>query len=143
MSIELIPALLAGAIAAFLMALARMGMKKMGMNLRMDVMSMLGKMVNSGRKVGMLIHIALGAILGLVYAWIFVFMEASLHLWLLGLLVGFAHWIVAGILLSMMPGVSAFAKNFGKQDIMGFLIGHLLFGLLVGTCYAYLITVYI
>jgi hypothetical protein len=138
MTIEYTPALLAGVIAAILMIAARMGMKKMGMPLQMDVLSMLGQKIGKGRIAGMSIHVALGAIFALPYALGFDYFGITEKLWLWGTIGGFIHWIVAGALLGMMPGVSAYAKNFGKPDMMGFLIGHLLFGLFVGTCYAVL-----
>jgi len=140
MVFELIPILLSGAIAAILMVIARVGMKKMGMPLQMDVLSMLGgKMGIIGpntRRVGMLIHIVLGAIFALPYALGFSYFNVAENLWLWGTLGGLIHWVISGALMGMMPGVGAYAKNFGKPDMIGFLIGHLLFGLFVGACYA-------
>lgn len=136
MTFELIPALTAGAVAAILMIVARIGMKKMGMPFQMDVLSMLGRMGGGGRTTGMGMHIVLGAILALPYTLGFAYFGITESLWLWGTLGGFIHWIIAGALLAVMPGVSAYAKNFGKPDVIGFLMGHLLFGFFTGTCYA-------
>jgi len=141
MTIEYILAFLAGAIAAVLMIAARIGMKKMGMPLQMDVLSMLGKMVGKGRTIGMIMHIIMGAIFAIPYAFGFYYFGIVENLWLWGTVGGFVHWVVSGALLGMMPGVSAYAKNFGKPDMMGFLMGHLLFGLFVGSCYSIFIAI--
>ncbi len=130
MTFELIPALTAGSIAAILMVVPRMGIKKMGIPLQMDVLSMLGRMG---------IHIVLGAILTIPYAYGFSYFSTEVSLWLLGIIGGFIHWIIAGALLGIMPGISMYAKNFSRPDIMGFLVGHVLFGLFVGTCYSFLV----
>lgn len=139
MTIELTSTLIAGAIAAILIITARIGMKKVGIPLQMDVLSMLGNKIGGGRRAGMAMHTILGAIFALPYVWGFVYFGISTNLWLWGILGGLAHWIVAGALLGMMPGISVYAKNFGKPDVMGFLMGHLLFGLFVGASYTYLV----
>jgi len=135
MTFELTPSLAAGASAAILMIVVRIGMKKMGMPFQMDVLSILGRMGRGGRPTGMGIHIILGAIFAIPYALGFAYFGIIENFWLWGTLGGFIHWIIAGALLAVVPGVSAYAKNFGKPDVMGFLMGHLLFGLFVGTCY--------
>jgi len=139
MNFELIPVLFAGAIAAILMLATRIGMKKLGMDLKMDVLNMLGSMIGTGRKTGMILHVLLGAVFALPYVWGLVYFNITHNFWLWGLVGGFTHWIISGVLIGVMPGVSSFAKNFGKQDIMAFLMGHLLFGIIVGISYSYLL----
>lgn len=147
MNLNLIPILLAGAVGAIVMVMARIFMKKiMGIPLQMDVLQMLGnKMGASGtstRKVGMLTHIAIGAVLAIPYAFGFSYFNIVNNIWMWGLLAGFIHWTIAGALLGKMPGVSAYAKNFGKPDVRAFLMGHLLYGLSVGIGYVYFVTLF-
>jgi hypothetical protein len=64
-----------------------------------------------------------------------------------GLLAGLIHWAIAGILLPMMDGMNscvrsgklegfgAFGAKRGGMMIAGFLMGHLLYGLIVGWLY--------
>jgi hypothetical protein len=62
---------------------------------------------------------------------------------------GAIHWVIAGMFLAMVPSMhpeipeerpapGAFAKNFGAPDVPAFLMGHLLYGFVVGVVYAYL-----
>jgi len=135
MTFELMPAIAAGATAAVLMLIIRIGMKKMGVPFSMNVLSILGGMVGRERMAGLIIHIVLGTLFALPYALGFQYLNITENLWLWGTLGGFIHWIISGGLLGMMAGISSYAKNFGKHDVVGFLIGHLLFGFFVGTCY--------
>ncbi len=72
-------------------------------------------------------------------------LESQLAAW--GLLFGFVQWIVVGMGLGMMrfmhplirsgqmDGPGPFALNFPAMTVVGFLMLHLLFGVLVGTFY--------
>lgn len=96
---------------------------------------------------GLVMHLVISALVGIVYAWIFAqfWGEAT---WSLGLLVGLFHWLVGGILLPVMDGMNrcvrdgrlkrfgAFGSGRGGMMIAGFLMGHLLYGLVVGWLYA-------
>jgi uncharacterized protein (DUF2236 family) len=71
--------------------------------------------------------------------------ESSLAAW--GLLFGFVHFVVSGMALGMMPmmhpGVRAgvvqapgiFALSYPRATAMGFLMLHVLFGVMVGSFY--------
>ena len=72
-------------------------------------------------------------------------LDSELALW--GLAFGAVHWLVAGMALGMMPMLhprikegtlmppGAFAMDYPMATMMGFLMLHLMFGILVGVFY--------
>ncbi len=151
MSFEFWPAVFAGIIGGLVMYGMRLTMKTAGIDLKMDMMRMRGTMVNvhggAGRAVGMLIHLGGSGLIAVIYAWLFDLLGARDHLWLWGLLGGAIHWVFAGLFLAMVPAMhpeiperrpvpGAFARNFGVPDVPGFLMGHVLYGVVVGILYA-------
>lgn len=154
MPFEPFAALIAGLIAGVVMELPAMSMKMMRVDMQMDINrtwgSMFGVHGGAGRGLGFLVHLALSALVGLIYAWGFPAMfNASDNLWLWGLLGGLIHWFIAGLFMGMLPAMhpeiperqpapGLFVKNFGMPDMPGFLMGHLLYGLTFGIAYAYL-----
>lgn len=152
MEFEFWPAVFAGIIGGMIMAMTRMIMRAAGVDLKMHVPRIWGTMMKiygtPGRVLGMMIHLLVSAVIALIYAWAFDLIGASGNLWLWGLLGGAIHWVLAGMFVAMMPPMhpeiperlpapGAFAKNFGTSDILGFLMGHLLYGISVGILYAY------
>lgn len=95
---------------------------------------------------GLLMHLMMSALIGIVYAWGFAqfWGEAT---WAIGLLAGLIHWALAGIVVPMMDGVhpcvrdgrirgfGAFGAKRGAMMVAGFLMTHLLFGLIMGWLY--------
>jgi hypothetical protein len=148
------PAALAGVIGGAVMFGTRLVMKKVvGVDLKMDVARMWGTMMGahgtSGRVLGFVFHLVVSALIAVVYAWAFDALGIRDDLWLWGLVGGAIHWVIAGMFLAMVPSMhpeipeerpapGAFAKNFGAPDVPAFLMGHLLYGFVVGVVYAYL-----
>ncbi len=95
---------------------------------------------------GFIMHLMLSALIAILYAWGFAVIWDRAT-WVLGLIGGVIHWVIAGIMLPIMDGMNrcvqddrirgfgAFGKNYGAMMIAGFLIGHLLYGLIVGWLY--------
>lgn len=95
---------------------------------------------------GFVMHLMISALIGIVYAWAFAQFWGQAT-WALGLLGGIVHWALAGIMLPLMDGMSrcvkdgriagfgAFGAKRGGMMIVGFLMGHLLYGLVVGWLY--------
>ncbi len=154
MEFQFLAAALAGAIGGAIMFGTRLVMKKMvGVDLKMDVARMWGTMMGvhgaPGRALGLAFHVVVSALIALIYAWAFDLLGLDGNLWLWGLVGGAVHWVIAGVFLAMVPAMhpeipeqrpapGAFAKNFGAPDVPAFLMGHLLYGLVVGILYAYL-----
>lgn len=159
-------ALVAGFAATLVMtALMQMG-AAMGMT-RMNMAVMLGSMfrkdAESARRLGMAVHLMNGLVFGLVYAvawWIF---DPSVgDAWWIGLLFGAVHSLVA---MSMMPVMSSMhprvaaatpesgsaagdvvlpkfgfgGTGFGAMTPFGILMGHLVFGLVWGLVFWWLV----
>jgi hypothetical protein len=135
---------IAGAIAmSILMAVARF----MGMNVNLEMM--LGTMLlgpgTAAWIIGFGMHLAMGAIFGLIYAAIFenVTHRAGAGT---GMLVSIGHILVAGLAMAvipvihpMMPPMDApglFMSGMGAAGIGLFIVEHLLFGAIVGAMYA-------
>lgn len=96
---------------------------------------------------GLMMHLVLSVLIAIVYAWALgqVWGHAS---WSLGLLGGAVHWAIAGLVLPMMDGMNpcvkrgalepfgSYGSKRGAMMVAGFLMAHLLFGLLVGWLYS-------
>jgi hypothetical protein len=95
---------------------------------------------------GLIMHLMFSALIALLYAWGFAAIWGQ-STWVLGLLLGAIHWVIAGVVLPMMDGMNAcvkggrigafgaFGKNYGAMMVVGFLMGHLLYGAIVGWLY--------
>ncbi len=137
----------AGAMAALLYMGIAMAPKQMTMNL----FYMLGTMMTRNRTaayvVGGMMHAVMGIAFALIHTGLYQAfgLESGLALW--GLLFGFGHWIVVGTGFAMigsmhplmrsgeMQAPGPFVKNYPAMTVMGFLMLHLVYGLLVGLLY--------
>ncbi|HEX7022740.1 MAG TPA: hypothetical protein VF171_07770 [Trueperaceae bacterium] len=95
---------------------------------------------------GLVMHLVLSALIGLAYAVGFAsfFGRAA---WNLGIVLGVYHWGLASLVLPLMDslnpcvkrgslrGMGAYAWRGGMAMVAVFLIGHLLYGLVVGWLY--------
>ncbi len=136
---------------AVMVAILYMGIAIMPTQMRMNLLLMLGTMMLPAGVMaylaGAMIHAVLSIAFGLIHVGaIAVFdIESATAAW--GLLFGLVHWAVVGMALGMMPlmhrGIQRgeveapgfYAINLGPVTAMGFLMLHLLFGLLVGVIY--------
>jgi len=132
-------------------AILYMGMAMMPGQMKMNLLYLLGTMMFRQKAVvymaGAMAHAGMSIVFALIHVGIYeaIGLDSSLAAW--GLLFGLAHYMVAGMALGMMPmmhagvrsGVvrapGAFAMGYPRGTAMGFLMLHLLFGLLVGVLY--------
>ena len=134
------------------MVLMSLMVKATGAPLEMSIIRMWGTMFKlhgtAMHLVGWIIHLVASAAIALLYAWGFDLLGVDDNLWLWGLIGGVIHWIVGGLFLAMVPPLhpelperrpapGAFASNYGALDMAGFLMTHLVYGLIVGILYAY------
>ena len=121
--------------------------------MRMDLFHTFGSLLVPGGSqsmvymVGAMSHAVMSLIIGLIYAVFFLPFADGSNLVGWGVLYGFVHWVILSANLEMLgyihplmrsrdirrPG--AFAINYPKTTVLGFLVLHLLFGLLVGGLY--------
>ncbi len=95
---------------------------------------------------GMAMHLMLSVLIAFVYAFAFEFFWRDAT-WLSGMVFGVVHWIAAGMMLPLMDGMNGcvkrnamnpmqvFANGYGGGAVATFLIGHLIFGAVVGWLY--------
>ncbi len=114
---------------------------------RMDIARLLGSMVlplgSSAFALGMMVHFAMGIVFALVYATIW--SAAGIDVtWWSGLIFGAVHTVVAfagmGMIMPMhkevRAGSLASPLSGGARGMMGMLMGHLVFGVVVALVYS-------
>jgi hypothetical protein len=142
-------AFLAGVIGAVVMsAILWIARNMMGIPAHMEMM--LGTIVVPNPAltawlVGFAIHLTIGGILAVIYAWGF---EHITHRsgWLVGALFGLANAVVAGLVMGIIPAVhpmipeqmpapGAFMRNLGAIGIAAEFALHAIYGAIVGALY--------
>ena len=145
-------AMAAGLIGALAMTVVLyLGIATVPRKMNMNLLYVLGTMVfrNTGAAyvTGIMMHAAMGVIFAFVYAGLYqaFTMVSNMALW--GLLFGFVHFWVAGRGMGALGKVhplmrsgelqspGAFLENHPPMTRMGFLVIHLLYGLLVSVLY--------
>lgn len=140
-----------GAAATLAFALFGAMGRKMGMT-RLDVTDLLGSLVarphsNPAKTIGLLMHMMNGALLAIAWAYGVALVGGPAN-WLTGLVWGILLWPLALLMLSTMgavhpairrgeqddPGVAA--TNFGKMTPVGSLLGHMVYGVVLGAAYS-------
>jgi len=144
------PAVASGAIGGITMVALGVLMKRSGVPLQMNVVrmwsTMLGLRGMPGQVAGWGIHLLVSAAFALPYAGIFRVGGAVKRSWRWGLSLGVIHWMAAGLFLATVPSIhpeipeerpapGPFAANYGRADVLGFLLAHLVFGTVVGVLY--------
>ena len=142
--------LIAGAVMGLMLYL---GMVISPRRMQMDLFYILGSFLapNAGTPVvymvGAISHAAMSLVLGLIYAVFFLPFSEGSNLVGWGVLYGLVHWIVVGLNLegmgyihplrraSELRRLSAFAASYPRETVVGFLVLHLVFGLVVGGLY--------
>jgi len=144
-------AIVAGLIGGGVLTLVSyMGKYMMPQHMKMDMLQMLGTMMlpvgAMAYGLGLMMHAVASAAFGIVYAGLFhaLDLEATAA-W--GLLFGLVHWMVAGMAMGMMPimhprirsgeiaAPGPFALDYPPLTAVGFLMVHLIYGVLVGGLY--------
>jgi hypothetical protein len=112
----------------------------------MNLPTIYGAMISSPSQnpyyTGVVIDLVIGGLVGIVYAAVYMWTNIAPN-WLNGLGFGFIHWLIAGFLFGLAPGVPAwsisapgmFVVNYGTVAIIGYLILHLVYGTVVGAAY--------
>ncbi len=156
MSYDVGAAVLAGLVGGAVMAmLLYAGIAMAPKQMKMNLFYLLGTMMlPTGAVVyvaGAMIHGMMSVAFGLIHTGLYQAFGLESGLWAWGLLFGLAHWIVVGVGMGMMSIVhprvrsgevgapGAFAKNYPPMTVVGFLMLHLIYGLLVGVVYGALV----
>ncbi len=145
-------AIVAGVVGTVVMtALLYMGVGMMPRQMTMNLLYMLGTMM-TGNKVmaygiGTMMHGTMGIAFGLIHIAVFqaLGLVSAVALW--GLLFGFVHYLIVGMGMGMigtmhpmmrngqMAAPGLYVRNFPAMTVMGFLMLHLVYGLVVALLY--------
>lgn len=144
--------LLAGLVATGVMTvMLYMGRAMMPEKMPMNILLMEGTMVtrNTGQAymAGFMMHFMMGVVFAIIHTLLFDAFDLTDDLLFWGILFGAGHWVMAGMGMGMMgnmhpmmrkgemmaPGF--FLKNFPGMTMMGFLMVHIVYGLVVGLVY--------
>lgn len=146
---SILGAIFAGLIGTVVISIVMAMAPKMGMP-KMDIVGMLGTMFSEtgNRTLGWLMHLMMGVVFALVYAFLWSVGVVSLS-WLTGLLFGVVHWLIVGLMMAVIPMMHAgirsgrvaapglyMTNSGGAMAFMGGLVGHMVFGLVVALVYA-------
>lgn len=153
MEFDLFAAAVAGLLAGLVMLAARLTIRAVGVDLRMDVTRMWSAMFRAGdaiaRPVGLAFHMVVSVLVGILYGFGVRALGAGDGLWLWGLAGGIVHYAIAGLFIAAAPQMTwgarepvpspgPFANRLGVADVIGFLVGHLVYGIAFGIAYAVL-----
>ena len=132
--------IIAGLLMVVLMSLARSaGLVSIDIARGFGVL-LLGSAGAASWIVGLAVHLALSAVFALFYA--AGFRRIQNAGWSIGAAFGFAHWLIAGIFVGLMPAFRSgvvpgiFAINTGLFGFFFVLLLHLMYGAIVGESYA-------
>lgn len=149
-AISWLGAIVWGMVATIAFALFSMMGKKMGMT-RMDLLDLLGSMFvepgsSASKGVGMAMHLMNGALLGIAWAYGVGLLNLPAN-WLTAMGWGVILWLLALLMMttvgSVHPAIKSgeqedpgpAATNYGKMTPVGSLMGHLVYGLVLGLLY--------
>ena len=136
---------------AVMTAVLYMGIAMMPRQMTMNLLYMLGTMMTRSKVpayiVGGMMHTMMGIIFAIIHTGVYqaIGLESGLAGW--GLLFGFVHWMMVGVGIGMvgvmhplmrsgeMQAPGLFVKNHPPLTVIGFLMLHLLYGLVVGVLY--------
>ncbi len=145
-------AIAAGAVATVVMtAMLYMGMAVMPRQMPMNILYMLGTMMCRNTIIayvaGTMMHAMMGIAFALAHTAVFQGLDLTSALVAWGVLFGFVHYLIVGMGFGMIgtmhplmragrmtaPGI--FVSNLPKMTVMGFLMVHLVYGLVVAALY--------
>ena len=147
-------AILAGLVGGAVMAvILYMGNILMPQQMKMNLFMMLGTMVlpvgAAAFLMGAMVHAGMSVVFGLIHGGVFAALDIDSAEAGWGLLFGVAHWVVVGMALGMMPMMHPrmrsgeidepgfYALRFPLMTAIGFLMLHLVFGVIVGALYGW------
>jgi hypothetical protein len=140
MDMDLVGAMIAGLVGTVAMSLLVYIGPLVGIP-KMDFINFLGS-VFSGNKtaasiLGVLLHLAIGAVSGIVYGFLWS-LDVFSPTWATGLLFGLGHWVVVSL---MMPRILMMHPRNPTLErsmvwVFGFLLAHLVFGITTALAYA-------
>ncbi len=145
-------AIAAGVVATVVMtAMLYMGMAALPRQMPMNILFMLGTMMSRNTMMayvaGTMMHAMMGIVFALIHTGVFKALDLTSGLVAWGVLFGFVHYLIVGMGMGMigtmhplmrtgqMPAPGIFVSNLPRMTVMGFLMVHLVYGLVVAALY--------
>ena len=133
-------------------AILYMGIAMMPSQMKMNLFYLLGSMMLRQKVImvylaGMMVHAVMSIAFALAHVGVYQSLDLDSNLVAWGLLFGFVHYLIVGVAFGMMPMIhprirsgeiqapGAYALSSPMATAAGFLMLHLLFGVLVGAFY--------
>jgi hypothetical protein len=168
MGFEFWPAVLAGLTGGLVMTAMMTMMQKAGktrMDMALIEGAMFTGDRGKAKAIGLMMHLVVmsALVFGTIYAVLFAWLGVeSGNAWWVGAVIGIVHGLIAGVMMAMMPAMhprihagahtapatagspleleppGLFAKNYGAATPPGIVMGHLVYGLILGLVYALL-----
>ncbi len=149
-------AIVAGVVGTVVMtALLYMGVGMMPRQMTMNILYMLGTMMTRNKVmaygIGTMMHGAMGIVFALIHVAVFQAFGLTTALVAWGIIFGFVHYLIVGMGMGMigtmhpmmrsgqMPAPGLYVRNFPAMTVMGFLMIHLVYGLVVALLYEALV----
>ncbi len=147
-------AILAGLVGGAVMAIMLyMGILMLPQQMKMNLFMMLGTMMlpvgAAAFVMGAMVHAGMSVAFGLVHGAVFAAADIDSAEAAWGLLFGVGHWAIVGMALGMMPlmhprirsgeidAPGFYALGYPPMTAMGFLMLHLVYGVIVGALYGW------
>ena len=140
---ELLIAIIAGLVGTAVMTAIMYVGPYMGVP-QMDIVGMLGTMFTergTGALIlGAIVHFMMGAIFAIVYAFLWDSVGLGAPTWLWGIVFGLVHTVLVIAVMPMMqrmhPRPEGYEMGSGPLAMVGMLMGHAIFGLVVALVYS-------
>ncbi|MDH3297773.1 MAG: hypothetical protein OEM23_05280 [Gemmatimonadota bacterium] len=131
---RLMQAIIGGLAGTIVMTLMMYFVAPMMMGGPMDVAAMLGDMMGMSNTVGMIVHFLLGALAFPALFALVLWDKLPGDSWMKGLVFGMALFLIAQAVVMPMAGAGVFSANHPEQmmAVLGSLVGHALYGLILG-----------
>jgi uncharacterized membrane protein YagU involved in acid resistance len=131
------PAIIAGIIGTIAMTVLMFIAPYLGLP-EMNIINMLGTMFTTEATavlfLGVIIHFMLGAVFGLIYAWLWTKIGKPNVLW--GAIFGVVHGVIAIVMMPVLSSIYPRAEiDMTALFAVGLLMGHIVFGIVVALVY--------
>jgi hypothetical protein len=133
---KIVKGMIAGFVATVVISLLMMMKSAMGLMPELDIITILGGMMGSGRVMGWIAHFMIGTV---IFGGLFVLLAPNLpgvSLRLKGVLFGFGAWVLMMVAVMPMVGAGVFGMEFGMDAPIMTLVLLVIYGAVLGGVYA-------
>lgn len=127
--------IIAGFVATIVLSILMIMKQMMGFMPEMNPIQMITQMMGTqSMAIGWVIHFFIGTIMwGILFALVDPFLPG--YHWFRGVIFATGAWLIMMVVMMPMAGAGFFAMNMGMMGAMGPLMGHWIFGIVLGGVY--------